>query len=65
MGHLPNISCDPVCARNSLVATATLSFCDNDSFEGLVLPEFLSYFIFCIPERYKTFLIIPEVAKYD
>jgi hypothetical protein len=54
MGHLPNISCAPVCARNSLVATATLSFCDNDSFERNVSSEFLSYFLFCIPDRNKN-----------
>jgi hypothetical protein len=48
-----------------LVATANLSSCDNYSFDRFVLREFLSYFLIRIPERYETFLIVPEVAKYD
>jgi hypothetical protein len=51
--------------RISFVTTATLSFCDNYSFDPFVLPEFLSYLLFLIPEMYEAFLIIPEVAKYD
>jgi hypothetical protein len=63
--HLPNISCGPVYVLFTLVATATLSFSDNYSFDRLVLPEFLSYFLLRIPERYETFLIVPKVSKYD
>jgi hypothetical protein len=54
-----------MCVRITLVATATLSFCDNYSFDRFVLPEFLSYFLFPIPERCETSLIVPAVAKYD
>jgi len=64
-GHLPNISCAPVCVRFTLFAIATLPFSVNYSFDRLVLPEFLSYFLLRIPERYETFLIVPKVAKYD